>query len=104
MLSKFRHVYSLHHSKISGLNLCSESDLTPCMRKHIYNSFIKIIFTISIIGIFIFPTTVCADTLNPHIGDDDTYEKNVSIEKSVCFNWTYWKKKKIHYQMNKKNK
>jgi len=67
------------------------------MRKQIYNSFIKIIFTISIIGIFIIPTTVCADTLNPHIGDDDTYEKNVSIEKSVYFNWTIYKNSSTSY-------
>ncbi len=83
--------------KIYRLTLCSESDLIPFMRKQIYNSFIKIIFTISIIGIFIFPTTVYADTLNPHIGDDDTYEKNVSIEKSVYFNWTIYKNSSTSY-------
>jgi len=67
------------------------------MRKQIYNSLIKIIFTISIIGIFIFPTTVFADTLNPNIGDDDTYEKNVSIEESVYFNWTIYKNSDASY-------
>jgi small-conductance mechanosensitive channel len=83
--------------KIYRLTLCSESDLTSFMRKQIYNSFIKIIFTISIIGIFIFPTTVYADNFNSLIGDDDIYEKNVSIEKPVCFNWTIYKNSATNY-------
>jgi len=67
------------------------------MRKQSYNPFIKIIFTISIIGIFIFPTTICADNFNSLIGDDDIYEKNVSIEKPVCFNWTIYKNSATNY-------
>jgi len=78
------------------LTLCSNSDLTPFMRKQIYNSF-NIIFTISIIGIFLFSTTVCADTPHPCVGDDDSYEKNVSIEKSVYFNWTIYKNSSTDY-------
>ncbi len=67
------------------------------MRKQILNSFIKIVFTFSIIVAFIFSTTVCADSFNPHIGEDDTYEKNVSIQKSVCFNWTIYKNSSTDY-------
>jgi len=61
------------------------------MRKQSYIPFIATVFTISFIGITIFSTTVCADNFNSLIGDDDIYEKNVSVDKTVCFNWTVYK-------------
>ena len=62
-----------------------------------FTSLIKIIFTISIIGLPIFSTTVCADSINSLIGDDDIYEKYVSIENSVYFNWTIHKFSATNY-------
>ena len=67
------------------------------MRKQDYNPFITIFFTISFIGIAIFSTTVCADNFNSLIGDDDIYEKNVSVGKNVCFNWTVYKNSSTNY-------
>jgi len=67
------------------------------MKKQSYNPFIMIIFTISIIGIVIFSTTVSADDFNSIIGDDDIYEKNVPIGKTVCFNWTVYKNSDVNY-------
>ena len=67
------------------------------MRNQINKSFINIIFIISIIGLFIFSATVNAESLNPLIGEDDIYEKNVSIEKSVYFNWTIYKNSSTNY-------
>jgi MscS family membrane protein len=59
--------------------------------------FIMNILIISIIGILIFSATAYADPINPVIGDDDIYEKNVSIEQSVCFNWTIYKNSDTNY-------
>ena len=67
------------------------------MRNQCKNKFIMIILIISIIGILIFSSTVNADTINPVIGEDDIYEKNVSIEQSVCFNWTIYKNSDTNY-------
>jgi len=67
------------------------------MRKQFNKSFIKIIFSVLIIGFFIFSTPTWADTTEPIIGDDDTYEKNVSTQNSVCFNWTVYKNSDTNY-------
>ena len=67
------------------------------MRNQCKNKFIMNILIISIIGILIFSSTVNADTINPVIGEDDIYEKNVSIEQSVCFNWTIYKNSDTNY-------
>ena len=67
------------------------------MRNQCKNKFIMIILIISIIGIFIVSATVYADPINPVIGEDDVYEKNVSIEQSVCFNWTIYKNSDTNY-------
>jgi small-conductance mechanosensitive channel len=61
------------------------------------NLFIISVLISSIIGILFFTATVHADILNPIIGDDDIYEKYVSIEKSVCFNWTIYKNSATNY-------
>jgi small-conductance mechanosensitive channel len=59
--------------------------------------FITIFLIISTIGILNFSSYVYADNLNPIIGDDDIYEKNIPIENSVSFNWTIYRNSTTDY-------
>jgi small-conductance mechanosensitive channel len=67
------------------------------MKKKNNKSHIRIILSITIIGILTYPTIVVAENFNPIIGDDDIYEKKVSIEKSIHFNWTLYKNSDTNY-------
>ena len=67
------------------------------MKKRFNKSNTFILFTILITLSFIFSTYSIADNTNPVIGEDDIYEKNVSIQSTVCFNWTLYKNSDIDY-------
>ena len=71
--------------------------LTSFMVTKFSNLHIKTILSILFIGFFIFTSTVCAEIINPTIGDDDIYEKKVAIEKTVFFSWTVYRNSSINY-------
>ena len=71
--------------------------LTSFMATIFSNVHIKTITAILFIGFFIFTSTVCAEIINPHIGDDDIYEKKAPIEKTVFFNWTIYRNSSLNY-------
>jgi MscS family membrane protein len=54
----------------------------------------RIIFFLFVLFIISFTHVSVAQ---PVIGDDDTYEKNIMIEKSDVFNWTVYKNSSINY-------
>jgi small-conductance mechanosensitive channel len=67
------------------------------MKSRFSNLHFKTILSILFIGFFIFTSTVYAEIINPNIGDDDIYEKKVTIEKPVFFNWTVYRNSSVNY-------
>lgn len=67
------------------------------MKKRNSTQFMKFLLVISIISIFILTTTASSQMLNPHIGDDDVYEKTVEVQKSIYFNWTVFRNSTLSY-------
>ncbi len=57
----------------------------------------KVIFFILIIIFLTFSTITSADNINPFVGEDDVYEKNIPVQNSVCFNWTLYRNSDIEY-------
>ncbi len=67
------------------------------MEKRNSTQFMKCLLIISIISIFILTTTASSQILNPHIGDDDVYEKTVEVQNSIYFNWTVFRNSTSSY-------
>jgi small-conductance mechanosensitive channel len=57
----------------------------------------KCFLVISIISIFIFNITTSGQDLNPHIGDDDDYEKIIKVGDAATFNWTVFRNSTMNY-------
>jgi small-conductance mechanosensitive channel len=67
------------------------------MEKRNFTQFTKCAFGILIISIFILPITVSSQVYDPHIGDDDVYEKSAEVDNSVYFNWTVFRNSTLSY-------
>ena len=74
-----------------------KNDSPSFMVKQNSIQFMKCLLIISIIFVFIFTTTVSSQVLNPHIGDDDVYEKTIDAQDTVYFNWTVFRNSTLSY-------
>jgi len=45
----------------------------------------------------IFSSNICASNINPIVGEDDTYSKNIRIGESDIFNWTVYRNSSVNY-------